>query len=168
MIKVRFVWCSRNNMIFETQQLWHISEVIRKNYMLHDECLTYYPTKDFDSTAVRILARWSPPPDSMIKVNVDGSFLDSASRLGASSVVYGANCNWITSFTHFEDGGDALLAELRAILMGLKLCYDIGYKAIVCECDCLEAVSLVNSRDDHSLHCYVSTLRECSSGSYLT
>lgn len=50
------------------------------------------------------------PNVGTIKVNVDGSFPDGTSRLGAGGVVCGVDGNWVTSFTHFEDGGYALLA----------------------------------------------------------
>lgn len=132
--------------------------MIHKICLLHDECLTFYPTKDLDLVVNRLMSHWSLPHVGTVKVNVDGSFLDGTSHLGAGGVVRGADGNWVISFTHFKDAGDVLLAKLLAILLGINLCYNLGYKDFVCECDCLEAVSLISCRDAHNLHCYASIL----------
>jgi hypothetical protein len=62
--------------------------------------------------------------------------------LGAGGVVRNHNGDWIAGFSHYEAGGDALLAELCAIQIGLDFCSLKGYAKIICECDCLEAVDL--------------------------
>lgn len=42
-------------------------------------------------------------------------------HLGTGGVVCGHDGNWITRFTYFENGGNALLAELCAIQLGIEL-----------------------------------------------
>jgi len=42
--------------------------------------------------------------------------------LGAGGVVRNHGGDWITGFSHYEVGGDALLDELRAIEIGLDFC----------------------------------------------
>ncbi|KEH19689.1 hypothetical protein MTR_8g466640 [Medicago truncatula] len=55
---------------------------------------------------------------------------------GAGGVVRNYDRDWITEFSHYEVGGGALLAELRAIQKGLDFCSNKGYVNIICESDC--------------------------------
>ena len=94
----------------------------RKIFLLHDECISYYPNLGSDPHSSCLLTHWSPPPEGILKLNIDGSFLENFGSLGAGSVVRNHNGDWITGFSHYEDGGDALLAELRVIQTGLDFC----------------------------------------------
>jgi len=110
----------------------------------------------------RILVHWKPPPEGLIKLNVEDSFLEDGFRLGASGVLRGHEGNWIAGFTHFGNGGDALLAKLRAIQLGIATCYDLGYTHFICESDCLEAIDLILNVTNASLHVYAFVLLEIS------
>jgi len=88
------------------------------------------------------------------------AFMKTTPHLGASGVVRGHDGTWITGFTHFENGGDALLAELRATQLWITTYYDIGYTSIICESDNLEAVNLIHNLDNASLHVYAYVLLE--------
>lgn len=59
---------------------------------------------------------------------------------GVGGVVRNHDGDWIAGFFHYEDGGDALLAELRAIQIALDFCSKKCYVNVICESDCLEAV----------------------------
>lgn len=114
-------WCWRNNSIFQEQPS-QIHEVLRKTQTLHDEFVTFCQPTGSNTYISWILKHWKPPPEGLIKLNVDGSFLEDSFRLGAGGVLRGHDGNWIPRFTHFTNGGDALLAELRAIYnLGLQL-----------------------------------------------
>ena len=63
-----------------------------------------------NTSMARILVHWKPPPEGLIKLNVDGSFLEYSFRLGAGGVLRGHDGNKIAGFTHFANGCDALLA----------------------------------------------------------
>jgi len=136
---VWYVWCWRNNTIFEDQH-WRIQDVMRKIFLLHDECISYYPNLSSDPQSSRLLAHWSPSPEGTLKLSIDGRFLEDF------------------GFSHYEDGGDALLAELRAIQIGLDFCCKKGYVNIICESDCLEAVDLIIDSRDHHLHTYATDI----------
>jgi len=41
----------------------------------------------------RILEHWKPPPKGLIKLNVDGTFLEDSFRLGAGGVLHGHDGN---------------------------------------------------------------------------
>jgi len=136
--------------------------VVRKTRVLHDELITFCQPRGFDKSMDRILAQWKPPPEGLIKINMDDSFLEDSSRLGAGGVICGHDGGWIAGFTHFENGGDALMPEPRAIQLGIATCYDLGYTSIICESDCLEAVNLIHNLENASLHVYASLLLEIS------
>ena len=76
--------------------------------------------------------------------------------LGAGGVVRNHDGDWIAGFSHYEVGGDALLAELRATQIDLDFCGKKGYVNIICESDCLETVDLIIVGRDHTLHTYAT------------
>ena len=127
--------------------------------MLHDECISYYPNLGLDPHSSRLLAHWIPPPEgTLIKLNIDGSFLEDLGCLGAGGVVRNHNGDWIAGFSHYEAGGDVLLAVLHAIQIGLDFCSLKGYVKIICESDCLEAVELIIDGRDHTLQTYATDI----------
>ncbi|KEH36868.1 hypothetical protein MTR_2g023410 [Medicago truncatula] len=72
--------------------------------------------------------------DCTFKLNIDDSFLEGFGCLGAGGVVRNHDGDWIAGFSHYEVGGDALLAELRVI----------------------QIVDLITAGCDHTLHTYVT------------
>lgn len=103
---------------------------------------------------------WKPPLESLIKLNVDDSFLEDNSRLGAGGVHRGHDL--IAGFTYFANGGDALLTELHAIQLGIGTCYDIGCTNFICESNCLKAIDLILNIKNVSLQMYAFVLLEIS------
>jgi len=61
-------------------------------------------------------------------------------------------------FFHYEVGGDALLAELPAIQIGLDFCSKKNYVNIICESYYLEAIDMIIARRDHTLHNYATDI----------
>jgi len=84
--RVWYAWCWRNNIIFEDQH-WRIQDVVRKTFLLHDECISYYPNLGLDPHSSCPLAHWTPPPEGTVKLNIDGSFLEDLGYLGVGGVV---------------------------------------------------------------------------------
>lgn len=155
------VWCWRNNMIFE-EQPWRIHEVLRKVYVSHDEFLDYFLPQGVDVASAKLTSHWTPPPIGYVKVNVDGSFLENCSRMGAGGILRDHTGGWIAGFSYPQTGGDALLAELLAIQRGLELCHTKGFEQIICESDSLEAVQLFSMDSTHALHSYASLILQIS------
>ena len=137
---------------FFEDQHWRIQDVVWKTFLLHDECISYYPNLGFDLHSSRLLAHWIPPPEGTLKLNIDGSFLEDFGCLGAGDVVCNHDGDWIAGL------GDALLAELRVIQIGLDFCSRKGYVNIICESDWLEAVDLIIASRDHTLHTYATDI----------
>ncbi|XP_039688729.1 uncharacterized protein [Medicago truncatula] len=152
--RVWYTWCWRNNTIFYGQH-WCIQDVVRKIFLLHDECISYYPNLGLDPHSSHLLAHWILHPEGTLKINIDDSFLEDWIAGGG---VRNHDGDWIAGFSHYEAGGDALLAELRAIRIGLDFCNLKGYVNIICESDCLKAVDLIIDGRDHTLHTYATDI----------
>jgi len=88
----------------------------------------------------------------------NGSFLEDFCCLGAGGVVRNHDGDWIAGFSHYEVGGDVLLAELCVIQIGLDFCSKKSYVKIIYESDCLEAVDLIIDGHDHTLHTYATNI----------
>jgi len=82
--------------------------------------------------------------------------------LGAVGVIWNNKGEWIAGFSHYEVGGDALLAELHAIQIGIDICHNRGYTNVTCESDCLEAVNIFIGLSSHNLHVHASTILQIS------
>jgi hypothetical protein len=155
--------CRRYNNIKFSQyyfldQHWCIQDVVRKTFLLHDECISYYPNLGLDPHSSRLFVHWIPPPEGTLKLNIDGSFLEDLGCLAVGGVVRNHDGDWIAGFSDYEAGGDALLAELRVIQIGLDFCSLKGYDNITCESDCLEAIDLIIDGRDHTLHTYATDI----------
>ena len=65
---------------------------MRKTFLLHDECISYYPHRGLDPHSSRLLTHWVPPPEGTLKLNIDGNFLEDLGCLGAGGVVRNHLC----------------------------------------------------------------------------
>jgi len=139
--RVWYAWCWRNNTIFEDQHC-RIQDVVRKTFLLHDECISYYHNPCLYPHSSRLLTHWIPPPEGTLKLNIDGSFFRRFwlfRRWWCCSQPRWRLDSWFFS---------------RAIQIGLDFCSKKGYVNIICESDCLKAVDLIIAGRDHTLHTY--------------
>lgn len=89
---------------------------------------------------------WSRPKQGHVKLNVDGSFLQGEAGTGMvlrdhdGTIIFSACRQLLTC-------NDALESELLALQEGLLLALQWSNLPIVAECDSLEAVMMVKSRD---------------------
>nr|KYP32426.1 Putative ribonuclease H protein At1g65750 family [Cajanus cajan] len=87
--------------------------------------------------------KWSLPKYPWIKVNVDGSWLGQSRIMGVGGVVRDAVGRWKGGFARSFEDGDSLRAEILALAEGLSLCWNAGFRYIICESDCIGAVKAV-------------------------
>ena len=76
----------------------------------------------FELILITPLSSLDPPPEGTLELNIDGRFLEDFGCLGVGGVVGNHDGDWIAGFSHYEVGSDVLLAELRAIQIGLDFC----------------------------------------------
>ncbi|MCH88087.1 ribonuclease H protein [Trifolium medium] len=104
---------------------------------------------------------WSPPLDSIIKVNVDGSSLSNTGRSGFGGLMRNNNGEWLLGFFGFSFITTCLAAELYLILHGLHMAYDVGHKDIIIESYSMEALNLIMS-EAQPLHPYAPLISQIS------
>ena len=152
-----WVWVWRNQMIFSNEP-YSIEGLVRSIQASHDDYLTHCSTPSLARRHARLIATWRPPPAGKVKLNTDGSALPDSQSIGSGGLLRDNKGDWIRGFSSFDGVGDPLLAELFGILHGLALALDLGYKDLVCESDCLEAVTLLHSKGLHRFHRHASIL----------
>nr|KYP62772.1 Putative ribonuclease H protein At1g65750 family [Cajanus cajan] len=143
-----WAWRWRNNHIFDEEK-WDINKVIRHVYTTMAD-LSFMKKSQWDSDENN---QWQPLADQFVKVNVDGSFNPSSSVMTIGGSIRDRNGKWIFGFSKNMGRGDHILAELYAIKLGLEICWNKGWRNIICETDCREAMKCIiegnNLRHSH-------------------
>lgn len=87
---------------------------------------------------------WYKPPHGAVALNVDGSNLsNSGHTTGFGGLIRDDNGVFLHSFYSGTIKDDIVYAEIMAILHGLSLCWNGGYKDVVYISDSLVAVNCV-------------------------
>jgi ribonuclease HI len=81
----------------------------------------------------------------MICLNVDGSLLGSLNSVGYGGLMRNHNIEFISRFYGTTSIKSILFAEIMAVLHGLTICWENGYRKINCLSDSLQAVNLIRS-----------------------
>ncbi|KAK8504072.1 hypothetical protein V6N12_005613 [Hibiscus sabdariffa] len=89
--------------------------------------------------------QWKRPPLGWVKLNVDASVSLIDNRVGIGVAFQDSDGKWIWGVARSVGRCNVLLAELWAIHDGLLHAWLRGYRQIVVESDCLEAVHIVKS-----------------------
>ena len=82
--------------------------------------------------------RWSLPDKGWVKINVDGA-VNQMQQGGCGGVIRDDNGDFIAGFFFKINNCFSLLTEIRAMLHGLKLAWDRGFRKVVIESDSLKA-----------------------------
>ncbi|KAL5772191.1 hypothetical protein ACOSQ2_012115 [Xanthoceras sorbifolium] len=80
----------------------------------------------------------------IIKKSSDGSRSGKAGHIAAGGVLSDQNRRWIKGFAVSKRYRSTVKAELRAILEGLFMTWDVGFRRVQVDSDSLEAVALIN------------------------
>lgn len=144
-------------MVFNGKK-WSISSVIHQVRISHDEFVLWFPSKKVIDHAREFLVHWKPPPSGSVKLNIDVSYVEAASRMGYGGILRPDARLWLSGFSSSDGEGDELLAEIIAVQKRLSLAWDLGYKRVCCEIDALEVVKLLQNRSNIMLHAQVDHL----------
>ncbi|KAL4325431.1 hypothetical protein GQ457_11G002310 [Hibiscus cannabinus] len=93
---------------------------------------------------------WTRPRTGWIKVNVDASVSMVDRFVGAGGALRDDSGAWLSGYARYVGRCDALLAELWAIHDGLLLAWDLGFRFVELESDCLGAVRHI-TRDSNGV-----------------
>lgn len=87
---------------------------------------------------------WHRPNKGTMVLNVDGSALTNPGKAGFGGLVCDCSGAFLLGFYGSAGETDILHAEVLALLRGLSLCWDAGYRSIVCYSNSLVTVKLVS------------------------
>lgn len=144
-----FIWRARNDEVFNDhcQPIWAIINSIKSELTLTSQL--------YGSVTGRCSMRevvWTPPPDNVIKVNVDGSSLGNPGPAGFGGLIRNHLGEWICGFSGSCGFADNLAAELQGINYGLELAWHKGYRNVILESDSKCALDLLTATTTfHSL-----------------
>ena len=74
---------------------------------------------------------WQPPPANRIKLNVDGSTRGSPGASAIGGLGRAETGNWIFGFAGKIEDGFAITAEIKAIIHGLQIAWEKGYRDVI-------------------------------------
>ncbi|PNX86123.1 ribonuclease H [Trifolium pratense] len=91
------------------------------------------------------LVAWSCPPNGYVCLNVDGSLLGSPQSTGFGGLIRNSFGSFLGGFYGVASQASILYGEIMAMLHGLELCWDKGFKHVICLSDSLQTVTLVKN-----------------------
>jgi ribonuclease HI len=83
------------------------------------------------------------PKEDHIMLDVDGSYHGNSRNVGYGRLIRDINGSCLVSFSGFAGIGTNLLGELQAIIHGLRIAWDKGYRNVSCLYDSLDAIKLI-------------------------
>ncbi|KAJ1417011.1 Ribonuclease H-like superfamily [Sesbania bispinosa] len=89
------------------------------------------------------LVGWRPPPLGWCKLNTDGSVQNNGCHAGCGGVLRDHHGRWLVGFSHNIGSSLVLMAELRGIILGHIVAWDVGARKVILESDSQVAVKLV-------------------------
>ncbi|KAF7824006.1 putative ribonuclease H-like domain, reverse transcriptase zinc-binding domain-containing protein [Senna tora] len=138
---IRDVWLSRNRFLF--QQVPFDSNLLANQAI--QRATEYHFTAPQPSIPInksQVHISWHKPPLSFYKLNINGSA--SNGLLGSRGIIRDENGRPLTSFHKFTSSGNALLAELWALHIGLTVAIQSGIENIIIETDAMLVTHLMN------------------------
>ncbi|GAU48830.1 hypothetical protein TSUD_190600 [Trifolium subterraneum] len=145
------IWCVRNEFVFNNQrESTHI--IMGKIYSLLHSCEAVFtpPHSSMATTAKPRLVTWTKPAEGTVCLNVDGSLLKATNTAGYGGLIRDSNGVFLSGFYGTATVQSILFAELMAVLHGLQICWESGFRRITCFSDSLQIVNLI--RDGVSAH----------------
>lgn len=82
--------------------------------------MSYIDSEKIFETPLPIEIKWTCPPTSYFKLNIDGAYDKHITKGGIGGVVWDSNGNWIMVFNGSCNAHTALHSELLALQKGLE------------------------------------------------
>ncbi|XP_045817094.1 uncharacterized protein LOC123910091 [Trifolium pratense] len=140
------IWCARNDVIFNNNRTSIYKSVAKIHSMLHYCAVAFdTPTSVAANMLSQQLVAWPCPPNGYVCLNVDGSLLGSPQSAGFGGLIRNSFGSFLGGFYGVACQAIILYAEIMAMLHGLELCWDKGFKHVICLSDSLQTVTLVKT-----------------------
>ena len=85
-----------------------------------------------------------------VKLNIDGAVTRNPGASSAGGLIRNDQGCWLKGFSANLGRSSNIAAELWAILLGLRLAWEQGYRRVVIELDAQVALTLINNASDES------------------
>jgi ribonuclease HI len=134
------IWKSRNEESFKniSRALWNTLSQITT--LLHSTKKAFGGSNKISTPR---LVSWHPPPENVIKINVDGSSIGNPGPSGFGGLLRNTFGGWITGFARSCGFTSNINAELQAISHGLDIAWNHGFRNVICESDSQTALKLI-------------------------
>jgi ribonuclease HI len=145
------VWCARNDVVFNNHKA-SVTTIVTKIQAMLSSCASAFgdsPVTSSQDINPRLVT-WSRPEEGTCCLNVDGSLLGSTNTAGYGGLLRNNNGDFLCGFYGMAAVRNILFVEIMAVLHGLQLCWDNGYRKVICFSDSLQSVNLI--RDGVSAH----------------
>ena len=86
---------------------------------------------------------WQSGDQDVMVLNVDGSAVINPGQSGFGGLVRNQEGNFYFGFYESIGWSNMLHVEIQALLIGIKLCWQAGFKKVICFSDSLHVVKLV-------------------------
>ncbi|KAK7301485.1 hypothetical protein RJT34_12350 [Clitoria ternatea] len=88
---------------------------------------------------------WIPLLHLQLKANTDGCWIPHSNQMKGGGILRNSTEVWMLGFVFTLFGvGSLFLAELRAVLQGVKLVWDSHFLVVVFEMDCKEVFQILH------------------------
>ncbi|KAK8652849.1 hypothetical protein V6N13_126872 [Hibiscus sabdariffa] len=103
-----------------------------------------YSQMQLNTNVSRPISRWFTPPMGWIKLNTDGACRSVTGHSRCGGVFRNFEGVWLHGFSKFIGCCSILEDELSEICIGLSLAWVRGFRCIMVESDCLEAIRMLH------------------------
>ncbi|CAL2227337.1 unnamed protein product [Prunus armeniaca] len=141
------IWKSRCSAVFDDISVCPRSTLLVAKKLINDFNLVWCPPGDAileeDINDGHRVVRWSPPPTSVYKINIDASWVSCTLQAGLGVVVRNSAGIFMGGCCVTRLASSAIEAEAHATLKGIKLAVERGFPNVVFESDSNELVQSV-------------------------
>ncbi|KAL3502772.1 hypothetical protein ACH5RR_037221 [Cinchona calisaya] len=95
---------------------------------------------------------WSFPPFGRFKINVDCSLITSSDLAGGSGLLMDSTGHVVVGFASYIGHKSIMVAEILALIQGVKLCIDQGYLDALIESYSQVLCHMISSDRSYSWH----------------
>ena len=92
------------------------------------------------------MGRWRPPPDAVLKINIDGSSRGNLGQASVGGIGRDTDGNVIFIFSIHKGFHSNNVMEALAIKVATERAYSLGWRRMVCESDSQIVVDMINNQ----------------------
>lgn len=155
------IWTARNRWLFEGEACDPGST------MAYVHSLMSELEREVDSSPMLRVGgegRWQPPDEGWVKLNVDGGCVEGLGACVGAVIRGEEGIAKLAAAWKVEDRWEPIIAEAKAVLLGMQVAIEFGYRKVIVESDCLHLINAISSheRGGNSLHLIIDDIVHAS------